>query len=89
MAASPNSHVLEHQRFVDDAVLAYVGWRRECTEVWDTYRYWTNATAADAAAAWCAYRNAVDREEAAAAVYATLMDRVGGLVETGLDYPLG
>ena len=79
-----------HQRqVVDAAILAYVEWREECTEVWNTYAWWASAPAEDARRADAAYRAALDREEAAAKGYALLMKRVGHLVETGLDYPVG
>jgi hypothetical protein len=72
----------------DRAVLAYVEWRAQCTAVWDAYRCWMNVGSADAALAYTAYDAALDREEAAARIYARLMRRAGHLVETGLDYPL-
>ena len=71
-----------------DAVIAYVDWREECTEVWNAYGWCASAPPEDARRARAAYLAALDREEAAAVVYAGLMKRVGELVETGLDYPL-
>jgi hypothetical protein len=85
-------HVIKpspHQgQAVDDAILAYVEWREECTEVWSTYAWWASAPAEDAPRAYAAYRAALDREEAAAKGYAMQMNRVRHLVETGLDYPV-
>ena len=78
-----------HQRqIVDDAVISYVEWREECMQVWNAYGWWASAPPEDVRRAHAAYRAALDREEAAANVYAGLMRRVGHLVETGLDYPL-
>jgi hypothetical protein len=68
---------LHQQEIVDDVVIAYVEWREECTEVWNAYGWWASAPRADAPRAHAAYRGALDREEAAAKVYAGLMKRVG------------
>ena len=86
--SAPQSKLSLHEQIVDDAVLAYVGWREECTAVWNAYDWWASAPAEDARRAYAAFRAALDREEAAAIIYARLMGRVGDLVETGLDYPL-
>ena len=69
---------------VDRALLAYVEWRAHCTAVRDAYRCWMNVGSADAELAYTAYEAALDREEAAARIYA----RVGHVVETGVDHPL-
>jgi hypothetical protein len=66
------------------AIDAYVAWREECVAVRSAYLAWRRARAAEAALAFDAYEAALDREEAAAEVYAALMRRVGHLVETGL-----
>jgi hypothetical protein len=66
------------------AVEAYVAWRKECVAVRTAYLAWRRARAAEAALAFHAYEAALDREEAAAEVYAARMCRVGHLVETGL-----
>jgi hypothetical protein len=47
------------------------------------------ASALDRPLAFDAYTAALDREEDAVQLYARLMKRVGHLVETGLDYPVG
>jgi hypothetical protein len=89
---SPSSRVMSvkarklslHQKqIVDDALNAYVDWREECIEVWNAYGSWASAPPKDVRRAHAAYRAALDREEAAAKVYAGLMKRVGHLVETG------
>jgi len=76
------------QQLVDEAVLAYVQWREECATVWATYSRWTSAAAEDARGAHAAYRAGLDREEAAAKVYASLVERVGELLKTGYRYPV-
>ena len=73
---------------MDDAILAYVAWREECTEVWRTCAWWASAPAEDARRAHAAYGAALDREEAAAKGYAMQMNRVRDLLDTGLDYPI-
>lgn len=88
MPVSPTTASAVERRLVDKAVLAYVEWREECTAVWDAYARWTCAPARERAHVDAAYRAALDREEAAANVYAKLMARVGDLLETGLDDPL-
>jgi hypothetical protein len=74
------------QQLVDEAFLAYVEWREESATVWLTYSRWTSAAAEDARGAYAAYRAALDREEAAAHVYASLAERVSGLLKTGSHY---
>jgi hypothetical protein len=88
MSVAARKRSLRQKQIVDDAVIAYVEWREECMEVWNAYGWWASAPPEDVPRAHAAYRAALDREEAAAKVYAGLMKRVGHLVETGLDYPL-
>lgn len=88
MSATQSKLSLHERQMVDDAVLAYVEWREECTAVGNAYDWWAIASAEDARRAHAAYRAALDREEAAADRYARLMKLVGDLVETGLDHPL-
>jgi hypothetical protein len=88
MSGKPIKRRLLQRQTVDRAVLAYVGWRAECTAVRNAYRHWVEAPSAEATLAYRGYQSALEREEAAAQVYAGLMRRVGHLVETGLDYPL-
>jgi hypothetical protein len=88
MSVKANKRSLYQTQIVDDAVIAYVEWREECMEVWNAYGWWASAPPEDVRRAHAAYRAALDREEAAAKVYAGLMKRLGDLVETGLDDPL-
>lgn len=87
MRVNPFNFRSRKRRMVDRAVLAYVEWRAHCTAVADAYRCWMNVGSADAALAYTAYEAALDREEAAARIYARLVRRVGHVVETGLDHP--
>jgi hypothetical protein len=88
MRVNARKRSLQQKQIVDDAVIAYVEWREESMEVWNAYGWWGSAPSEDVGRAHAAYRAALDREEAAANVYAGLMKRVGHLVETGLDDPL-
>jgi hypothetical protein len=81
MSAGPSTPPLHHRQAVDDVLDAYVGWREQCAAVWDAYGWWASATADDKAPAHAAYQAALDREEAAANVYATLVDRVSKLLD--------
>jgi hypothetical protein len=85
-------HVIKpspHQgQVVDDAILAYVEWREECTEVWNTCARWVGAPAEDARRPYPAYRAAIDREESAAKGYEMQINRVRNLVEAGWHYPV-
>jgi hypothetical protein len=72
----------QRERLVDEATLAYVGWREERVAVWDAYQRWAAAGASDAALAFAAYTAALDREERASETYADLIRRVGDLVAT-------
>jgi len=62
---------------VDVAVDAYVRWREECAGAGEAYHRWSGAERADRTLAYCAYTAALDREEAAASVYADAMRRLG------------
>jgi hypothetical protein len=58
-----------------DAMVAYAEWRFSCTEVRAAYRYWSGARRAQQELAHSAYMAALDREDAAAHVYAQLVTR--------------
>jgi hypothetical protein len=74
------------EQLVDDAVVAYVEWREESGTVWAAYSRWARAAAEDSGRAHAAYRAALDREEAAAQVYASLIERVAELLKAGYEY---
>jgi hypothetical protein len=88
MSVRPITASTLQRQLEDDTVLAYVEWREECAAVWDAYGRWASAPAGERTRAYAAYPAALDREEAAANVYAKLIARVGQLLETGSDHPL-
>jgi len=61
---------------VEAAAAAYTQWRSERDAVRAAYRVWRAAGAFGAPLAFEAYQSALDREERAAATYASLMSRV-------------
>jgi len=61
------------KRLADDAFHAYIEWLEESRAVWHAYDRWAGAVHADAALAFGAYRAALEREEHASGVYATLV----------------
>jgi hypothetical protein len=70
---------------VDAAIDAYVRWREECTDARNAYRSWLNGAQPDRMLASAAYLAAIDREEAAANVYAEAVRR---LADECVDDPL-
>jgi hypothetical protein len=65
---------------IDDALLAYIEWREQCAAVWECHRHGQRTSGEEAARAYGAYRAALDREEAAAAVYAKQLARLTDLL---------
>jgi hypothetical protein len=78
-----------HEQLVDEAVDAYVEWREESGTVRVAYSRWASAAAEDAERAHAAYQAALDREEVAAQVYASLIERVGELLNAGFELRSG
>ena len=76
-------------RLVDRMISAYVDWREACRLVHDAYRSWASATGASATGAsatgssarvaFWRYTAALDAEEWAAEVYASVVRSVGDL----------
>jgi hypothetical protein len=58
-----------------DPMVAYAEWRFSCTAVWAAYEQWSSAGRAQEELAHSAYTAALDREDAAAHVYAQLVGR--------------
>jgi hypothetical protein len=85
-AVRPNSTSsgAQRRRDADAAFDAYVRWREECIAVDRAYSAWTSTGLADAALAFDAYTDALDREERAANTYVRLMRQLGQLVGSGL-----
>jgi hypothetical protein len=80
MCVNPGDGWMREREAVEAAELAYTQWRRNCTDVWDAYLWWTSPPPDDERGAHAAYRAALDREEAAAAAYAITMQRLESLV---------
>jgi hypothetical protein len=74
------------KRLVDEAFHAYVEWLYESEAVWDAYDRWAGAADADAGLAFVAYRAALEREEHASDVYATLMRQTSGSAQIAADF---
>jgi hypothetical protein len=72
-------------RLVDTMISAYVDWREACRVVHDAYRSWASATGPSARVAFWRYTAALDAEEWAADVYASLVRRVGHQATTSDD----
>ncbi len=66
-------------RPVDRMIVAYVDWRETCLVVRDAYRSCASATRPAADVAFRRYQAALDAEERAAEVYASLVGRAGHL----------
>lgn len=73
---------LSKKRLGDKLIDAYVSWREACLQVSDAYDSWANETGSGATSAFGRYMAALDREEAAAEIYA-------GLVWRARQLPLG
>jgi hypothetical protein len=71
---SPMKDPLDKQ-LVDATIEAYVEWREESVAVWDAFQRWASTRGADGAAAFSAYRAALDREESASHAYEAISTR--------------
>ena len=61
------------KRLVDLMLSAYVDWREACFEVDAAYRAWGPGTGTNADLAFSRYTTALEQEERAASLYATLV----------------
>jgi hypothetical protein len=64
------------KQLVDEAVEAYLDWREDCAAVWDSFEQWESTTGVAAAAAFSAYRAALDREECTSHASADVLARI-------------
>jgi hypothetical protein len=64
------------ERLVDEAFARYLDWRAESEAVDVAFRVWSRAPRTDGAVPYEAYAAALDREERAATVYRSVIDRV-------------
>jgi hypothetical protein len=78
-------HKRTETRLVDRMISAYVSWREASRLVHDAYRSWATATGPRAHVAFGRYTAALDAEESAAEVYASLVRRVGHLATSDDD----
>ncbi len=74
---SPSSY---ERLLVDDTMLAYVEWREECAALRTCERHWRGGTAKQAVCAHTGYLAALEREEAAARVYAERLELLGDVL---------
>ena len=65
-----------HQRLIDEAFARYLDWLAESEAVNAAYGLWSAAAGADGALSFAAYGAALDREEHAATVYRSVIDRL-------------
>jgi hypothetical protein len=73
-------------RLVDRMIGAYVDWREACFVVHDAYDSWASATGSLARDAFFwRYAAALDAEERASEVYASLVRRVGAVAMSDSD----
>ncbi len=65
-----------HAELIDRLLEFYCAWREECAEVHAAYQRFSDASVPDRALAYAAYVAALDREDAAALMYAVQVDLV-------------
>lgn len=68
---------MSQKRLLDGLVEAYVNWREACLRVSDAYASWVSGAGVDAKSAFARYMAALDHEERAAEIYASLVHRAG------------
>ena len=66
----------QQQRMIDDVMTAYVKWREACLHVREAYADWQTAGRTEADGAYPLYAAALDREQLACDVYASLVTRL-------------
>jgi hypothetical protein len=64
------------ERLLNEAFGRYLEWRAESESVSEAYRAWSRASVGDGALPFAAYRGALDREQCAAELYGSAIDRV-------------
>jgi hypothetical protein len=64
------------EQLIDEAFARYLDWRAESETVDAAYTLWTRASQAGRALPFAAYSAALDREERAASVYRSVMERI-------------
>jgi hypothetical protein len=64
------------EQLIDEAFARYLDWLAECEAVNAAYGVWSRAPRTDGALPFAAYGAALDREERAASVYSSVIDRI-------------
>ncbi len=64
------------EQLIDEAFARYLDWLAESEAVRTAYGMWTGAARTDGALPFAAYGAALDREERAASVYRSVVDRI-------------
>jgi hypothetical protein len=64
------------EQLIDEAFARYFDWLSEAETVNAAYREWSRAAQTETALPFAAYGAALDREERAAAVYRSVIDRI-------------
>jgi hypothetical protein len=80
--------VAMRERLLDEAFDRYLDWRAESDAVHAAYGYWSNATAAEGADSFAAFRAALDREESAARVYGSVVGRMKPIFDADRELTL-
>jgi hypothetical protein len=73
----------EREQLIDEAFARYLDWLAECEAVNAAYWVWSRAPRTDGALPFAAYGAALDREERAATVYRSVIDRIEQLFGGG------
>jgi hypothetical protein len=73
----------DHERLTDEAFARYLDWRAESEAVDAAYALWSRAPRAGGALPFAAYGAALEREERAATVYRSVVDRIDQLTARG------
>jgi hypothetical protein len=76
------------ERLIDEALARYLEWRAESEAVDAAYGAWSMAAQTEGALPFAAYRAALDREERAATVYRSVIDR-GEQLFVGEEHAVG
>jgi hypothetical protein len=80
MSSIPTVKQWHQRRLLKKAMEAYLGWREQCIAVRVAYSRWEAARASDSVLRYEAYSAALEREERASELYASLMRRIGKAV---------
>jgi hypothetical protein len=76
------------EHLTNEAFARYLDWRAESEAVAAAYGVWSRAPRTEGALAFAAYGAAIDREERAATVYRSVIDRIEQLLG-GEERPAG